>query len=124
MNVLDRVSGGDRMAIDTVMVGHREIRDLEGTHRFYRFRTPLRGRHAPFLSGLTVVSRWFHGGFMVVSPGHFGYLLVGRIGRGLVDAAGGSGRGRVSPSRCNAGGGVGRVHSTMYAPMRDEGGLV
>ena len=63
-------------------------------------------------------------GFMVVSPGHFGYLLVGRIGRGLVDAAGGSGRGRVSPSRCNAGGGVGRVHSTMYAPMRDEGGLV
>ena len=61
----------------TVMVGHREIRDLEGTHRFYRFRTPLRGRHAPFLSGLTVVSRWFHGGFMVVSPGHFGYLLVG-----------------------------------------------
>ena len=60
---------------------------------------------------------------MVVSPGHFGYLLVGRIGRGLVDAAGGSGRGRVSPSRCNAGGGVGRVHSTMYAPMRDEGGL-
>ena len=28
----------------TVMTGLRENRDLEGRHRFYRFRTPLRGR--------------------------------------------------------------------------------
>ena len=40
---------------DTVDRGLRESRYLEGTHRFYRFRTPLRGRThhlyraAPFL---------------------------------------------------------------------------
>ena len=42
--------------VATVSRGLRENRDLEDMHRFYRFRTPLRGRThrfyrvAPFLS--------------------------------------------------------------------------
>ena len=34
----------------TVMTGLRENRTQEGTHRFYRFRTPLRGRTHRFYS--------------------------------------------------------------------------
>ena len=49
-------------AAHTVVRGLRESRTQEGTHRFYRFRTPLRGRThrfywvAPFLSMVHVTS--------------------------------------------------------------------
>ena len=38
------LAGSHNVMYGTVIVGLRENRDLEGTHRFYRFRTPLRGR--------------------------------------------------------------------------------
>ena len=40
------------LCIDTVDRGPIEIRDLEGRHRFYRFRTPLRGRRHRFYRAL------------------------------------------------------------------------
>ena len=39
-------------SLSTVIVGLRENRDLEGRHRFYRFRTPLRGRRHRFYRAL------------------------------------------------------------------------
>ena len=38
----------------TVIVGLRENRNQEGTHRFYRFRNAAARSHAPFLSGAAV----------------------------------------------------------------------
>jgi hypothetical protein len=45
------LAGSHNVMYGTVIVGLRENRDLEGTHRFYRFRTPVRRPHAPFLLG-------------------------------------------------------------------------
>ena len=55
-------SVGQVCHLSTVIVGLIENRTQEGTHRFYRFRTPLRGRThrfywvAPFLSMVHVTS--------------------------------------------------------------------
>ena len=39
-----RAAKSDLVRARTVKTGLRENRTQEGTHRFYRFRTPLRGR--------------------------------------------------------------------------------